>query len=258
MKKYIFFDIDGTLTVNKYGDGEITEETKKTISSLQKNGHFVAIATGRSYSMAKKYGDMIGVSNYVINGGYGVVIDGKVVENEPLDKMCCIKICEEAKDKGLGVAVVVDDSLNYHCDDDVFVKKSKDSLCSMSLNRHKEVDFTDLKEYHKIYVSVSEDEEEMLESRHLIPYMRYTDSTIVFEGADKYYGVEKMMKIIDGPVEQIVVFGDGKNDLTMFEKSQLSIAMGDAVPDLLNIADFITKSSKDDGITYACSLFGWI
>ena len=45
--KYFFFDIDGTLAVGS--TGIIPENTKKAIKLLQKNGHFVAIATGRLY-----------------------------------------------------------------------------------------------------------------------------------------------------------------------------------------------------------------
>ena len=47
MKKYIFFDIDGTLTDNR--TGKIVPSAREALDKLRKNGHFFAIATGRAY-----------------------------------------------------------------------------------------------------------------------------------------------------------------------------------------------------------------
>ena len=50
--KYFFFDIDGTLAVGEPPNQYILESTKKAISELRNAGHFVAIATGRSYALS--------------------------------------------------------------------------------------------------------------------------------------------------------------------------------------------------------------
>ena len=50
-RKYIFFDIDGTLLDDNPG-GKILESTYRTLDKLKENGHFVAIATGRAQYMA--------------------------------------------------------------------------------------------------------------------------------------------------------------------------------------------------------------
>ena len=59
-------------------------------------------------------------------------------------------------------------------------------------------------------------------------------------------------------IKDVVVFGDGENDLVMFKKEWTSIAMGNGVEDLKKKADFVTKDSTDDGIEYSCRHFGWI
>ena len=41
-------------------------------------------------------------------------------------------------------------------------------------------------------------------------------------------------------------------------QAPLSIAMGNAIDEVKEIADFITRSHKEDGIEYACRYFGWI
>ena len=50
-KKYLFFDIDGTLTDRS--TGEIVPSAREALTRLEENGHFVAIATGRAHYKAE-------------------------------------------------------------------------------------------------------------------------------------------------------------------------------------------------------------
>ena len=67
-----------------------------------------------------------------------------------------------------------------------------------------------------------------------------------------------MMDALHAPYRDVVVFGDAKNDLKMFRPEWTSIAMGNAIAELKAKADFVTRSSDEDGIEYACRHFGWI
>ncbi len=49
-------------------------------------------------------------------------------------------------------------------------------------------------------------------------------------------------------LSQIVAFGDAENDLTMIKNAGLGVAMGNATPDLRQIADHVTATNDDDGI----------
>ena len=53
-RKYFFFDIDGTLAVGTPGDQYIPESTQYALKQLEAQGHFIAIATGRSYKLVAK------------------------------------------------------------------------------------------------------------------------------------------------------------------------------------------------------------
>jgi hydroxymethylpyrimidine pyrophosphatase-like HAD family hydrolase len=57
-----------------------------------------------------------------------------------------------------------------------------------------------------------------------------------------------------GPTE-IATIGDMPNDVRMFEKSGLSIAMGNASPQVQAQANFVTLSNEEDGFAYAMSKF---
>lgn len=56
-------------------------------------------------------------------------------------------------------------------------------------------------------------------------------------GADKAAGIRKMVRMLGGDLRDVVVFGDGKNDLSMFSKEWTCVAMENAVCALKEKAD---------------------
>ena len=74
-KKFFFFDIDGTLAVGTPGDQYIPESTKLALKKLEEEGHFLAIATGRSYAMAKDHMKELGFKNMVLKSSHLIMIN---------------------------------------------------------------------------------------------------------------------------------------------------------------------------------------
>ena len=81
---------------------------------------------------------------------------------------------------------------------------------------------------------------------------------LAFEPDDKYGGVVDFINQVGGNMEDVIFFGDGKNDISMFEKIPYSIAMGNAIEPLKQMAYFVTKGVQEDGIEYACRYLGLI
>ena len=106
-------------------------------------------------------------------------------------------------------------------------------------------------------IIVSRDEEKLLDLGTL-DYMRYFKGQVIVEPAEKYQGILEMVHLLKGDEKDIVVFGDGLNDISMIQKAPLGIAMGNAIDEVKKVADFVTKRNDDDGIEYACRHFGWI
>ena len=71
-------------------------------------------------------------------------------------------------------------------------------------------------------------------------------------------GVRRMIAHYGMEPADVVVFGDGYNDLSMFNPEWLNIAMGNAREELKAAADYITADCNNDGIYEACKNFGWI
>jgi len=69
--------------------------------------------------------------------------------------------------------------------------------------------------------------------------------------ANKGDAVVALSKLMGVPTEEIAVIGDGNNDIAMFERCGLSIAMGNAGPDVQKEAQFVTAPNTDDGFAKA-------
>jgi Cof subfamily protein (haloacid dehalogenase superfamily) len=73
--------------------------------------------------------------------------------------------------------------------------------------------------------------------------------------ANKGGVVEFLSKSLHILPEAIATLGDMPNDVMMFEKSGLSIAMGNASPEVQAQANFVTLSNEEDGLAYAMDKF---
>jgi Cof subfamily protein (haloacid dehalogenase superfamily) len=69
--------------------------------------------------------------------------------------------------------------------------------------------------------------------------------------ANKGNAFSELAKLFGVPLVEIAAIGDGGNDVAMFERSGLSIAMGNASPAVQRTADFITDSNGEDGFAHA-------
>jgi Cof subfamily protein (haloacid dehalogenase superfamily) len=73
--------------------------------------------------------------------------------------------------------------------------------------------------------------------------------------ANKGVALSEIAGLLVVPLAEIAVIGDGGNDVAMFERSGLSIAMGNANPEVQQAADFVTDSNRDDGFANAVDRF---
>ncbi len=69
--------------------------------------------------------------------------------------------------------------------------------------------------------------------------------------ANKGHVVTFLAQLLSIPAEQTATIGDMPNDVLMFQKSGISIAMGNASPDVQRQARFVTASNEDEGFAKA-------
>jgi hypothetical protein len=73
--------------------------------------------------------------------------------------------------------------------------------------------------------------------------------------ANKGVALTEIAKLSGIPLAEIAAIGDGSNDVAMFERAGLSIAMGNASPQVQRKADFVTDNNSDDGFAKAIEQF---
>ena len=78
------------------------------------------------------------------------------------------------------------------------------------------------------------------------------------QGIDKAASLQMLIEQLGIKQEEVISFGDGYNDLSMFRPEWLNIAMGNARAELKEKADYITTDCDKDGIYNACKHFKWI
>ncbi|WP_445162932.1 HAD family hydrolase [Mycobacterium sp. Dal123C01] len=71
---------------------------------------------------------------------------------------------------------------------------------------------------------------------------------IVPLGISKATGIEEIAKPLEIVSAQVLAFGDMPNDLPMLRWAGHGVAMGNAHPDVLAVADEVTATNSDDGV----------
>lgn len=253
--KYIFFDIDGTLVDIKDGKQYIPESTKEVVKKLQENGHITAIASGRQMVTVLPVAKELNIDNIVSDGGYGLMYRGEIKHIYPLDKEIVLKLSEELLKKGIPFAYMTDPTVNV-------VYASSHMLANQDINHFENLkvlldegfDYTKYDAY-KIFIAVKKEDEKKIQTVDASRIMRYFKGHLAFEPDDKYKGVKELVELDGGNIEDIIFFGDGLNDIAMAKQVPFTIAMGNAIDELKDVAYFVTKNIDNDGIEYACKYF---
>lgn len=253
-------DLDGTLLRS---DERTSEYTNNVINSLTERGMFFSYATARSLITAKKATSGINakIPLIVYNGAFVIdnLSDDILIENYFDD----------------GVNLVLEDLFAnkvYPIVYEYIDGKEKFSfipeLCSRGTNKFLESrkgdirtnaveEINDLRS-GKIFYITCIDEAEKLEPL----YKKYKDSyhcvyqtdiytkeqwlEIMPLNASKARAIKQLQSLLK--CEKLVVFGDGKNDIDMFELADESYAVENAHEDLKRIATSIIASNDEDGV----------
>jgi Cof subfamily protein (haloacid dehalogenase superfamily) len=78
---------------------------------------------------------------------------------------------------------------------------------------------------------------------------------VTHPAANKGVVIERMSEFYQIPLEQIAALGDQPNDVLMFQRSGLSIAMGNASEEVQREATYVTASNEDEGFARAVEEF---
>lgn len=256
MIKAVFFDIDGTLLSHK--TKRVPDSTKQALKLLNKKGIYTFIATGRHISEMKDLPihDLKFDGFITLNGQY-CYNDKGVIYDSPIHKSDIENIIHEINQNPFPCIFVEEKNMyiNY-CNE--AVQTVQDAISTPL------PDIGDLNRglthpiYQVIPYGITEEKED--EIIKLMPHCKRTRwhslaIDIISKDGGKQNGIQHILDDYHINQDEIMAFGDGMNDIDMFEFCQIGVAMRNANQEVKNKADYVTYDIDDDGIYHALKHF---
>lgn len=269
MYKYIFIDLDGTLLNDKK---EISEENIKWLNRAYKEkGITSIITTGRLLGYVEKlysryncsFGDIIIASNGAIikNIKTKEYINKEVLTNEEMKYLRSIyleenleyimiytekEIFREGEDK-----TSLETDKIYVENIEEFLNSYPETLSTICIISGQEKELNKAIKRIESYQSIDNSpiSEYIQKVNNFEIRAKYID--VMKKGVNKKNAVKKVMDTLGINHDEIIVIGDGGNDLPMFEYAKLKIAMENGSDVLKQKADYITDTNNNDGVAKA-------
>jgi Cof subfamily protein (haloacid dehalogenase superfamily) len=255
--KFVIADVDGTLVTRKK---VVTPRAIAAVRQLQDAGIGFSIVSGRPPRGMRMIIEALGLTGPVaaFNGGVVVRTDMSVMVQNFVPADIAAKVIKRIKDHGLDCWVYTDQEWLLHDRNAPYVDREQSNVRFAP----KVVDEFDLylERVAKI-VGVSSDHPAVAQCEVDVQrefgnqvsaarsQLHYLDVT--HPRANKGEVVIALAKKLSIPQTQIATIGDMANDVLMFRQSGISIAMGNASPDVQREAKFVTASNEEEGFANA-------
>lgn len=242
--KMILTDLDGTLICS---DGSISDRTKEILKSCQNRGIYVVIATARYWIGAERYIEEI-------QPDYEITTDGTLIHRHGEEVYSC----------------------NFEIEDtnkivqDLFAWDSKTEI-TVAAGRQVYWNSNHISESKKLYKAVYNDYQkpltchankivaqlpayeiaEQIANRNPCRLQTYRGENwyaFLPEKAGKVLAIRELAKILNISLNEIVAFGDDKNDIEMLKICGIGVAVANAISDVKDIADDVTLSNDENGV----------
>lgn len=234
----LIVDLDGTV-VPQGSEDPPSERVTKAIADAKDKIH-VCVATGRPLFAAKHIVDHLQLSGpCIFNNGVQMYDPQKneIVKEFPLPPSAMPQVLQIFKRHKQEILFFDGTSDVEHN-----VQDLPETVFSVYLSKAPEklVDII-ISELHTIL---------HIETHKMISWKdkKFFSIEVTSNQATKLHGILEIMKILKLKKEEIIGVGDSYNDFPLLMASGLKIAMGNAVPELKAIADFIAPSVEEDGV----------
>ncbi|TDM12354.1 Cof-type HAD-IIB family hydrolase [Macrococcus lamae] len=245
-RKLIFFDVDGTIYNSKL---EIPELTHKAIQLLKDKGHIVAIASGRAPFTLEKVCADTDIPNFVAFNGQYVVYDDETIYENPIDVEALRQLERDAKAFDHPMVFFTHNDMVSNIDHHHHIQQSLSSI-KIAHPRYEGNYF----DHHSIYQALifhERKDDNLYDDRYeQLKFYRWHEVSrdVVPSNGSKAEGIKKFAEKLGINQEDCIAIGDGNNDFEMIEWAGIGIAMGNAVPELKEVADYVTDHVDDGGL----------
>lgn len=244
--KIVFFDIDGTLL--NFGESQMTSNIQKSLRLLKRRGIKICIATGRPIINIPKFEGITFDAALAFNGSFSVA-ENEVITNCPIPKKDVYKIVENAKAIGRPVSIAtIDKIIANGCDknlEEYFTIAHKKVFVSEEFERYMKEDV------YQIMIGCDMEERDFIlqgtENAKLVAWWERAVDVIPKLGG-KGIAIEHMLSHYEISKDEAIAFGDGMNDIDMFQAVGTGVAMGNASEEVKKIANDVCGDVRNDGV----------
>jgi len=265
--KLIALDLDGTLlNSNK----ELTPKTYEALKFASEQGIEVVPCTGRFFNAMPEPVRTLPFVNYAVTINGASIYNNKTKENlvqKTFSKERAKRLIEWMNQYDIAYDAYIDDTgyisssfygnIENYIESDIYIniihrdRIQVDDLCEFIKNNEHDVE--------KIQC-YTQDQNLIIklfnEGTLLFPDFNVTSSqenNIEFTDihASKGISLVEFANSIGIKASEIMAFGDGGNDIPMFDKVGFAVAMGNAREQVKAHSDYVTKDCDSDGIAFA-------
>jgi Cof subfamily protein (haloacid dehalogenase superfamily) len=268
--RLLIADVDGTLVTH---DKVLTERARAAVANMRSAGIEFAVTSGRPPRGMQMLIEPLALTTPIaaFNGGMFVRADLSVIEQRVLqsdvieaamETMRCYKL-----DTWIyrGTDWFVRERHGAHVDREEWTVKFPPTVVQDFSGLTNEVAklvgvSDDLKAVCECEVALREQFTAKVRTKQSNPQRESSVSAarsqpyyldVTHPQANKGNVVTRLSELLKIPVDQIATIGDMPNDISMFEKSGVSIAMGQSSDEVKSAATYSTTSSEDEGFANA-------
>ena len=255
--KIIFFDIDDTLRTSK--TGFIPSTIPTVFQQLREKGILTGIATGRGiFGVVPEIQELKPDFFVTLNGAYIEDKKGHVIYSNKIAKDKVEEYIAWTKEVGIDYGLVGSHAAKLSRRTEM-ISQAIDPIYP---NLEVDPDFYRKEDIYQMWTFEDQGDdltlpESLASTLRMVRWHEYSSDVVPISGS-KAAGVAKVVDQLGLKPENVMVFGDGLNDLELFDYAGISIAMGISHEKIKEKADYITKTLEEDGIFDALEGFGMV
>lgn len=255
--KIIFFDIDGTLI--DIHSRQITEKMLETLNRLKEKGIILCLSTGRGPLTLPSFEGWEPDAFLTFNGSY-CYNRQQVIYRNPISTEDVKKIIQNAASISRPVSIAATDRIVANGTDEDLTDYFAIARLKVDISE----DFEDVVEHKEMFQIMSGGRESeypaLLQGVSRAKVAAWWDRALDIVPADsgKGAGVNKVLEFYHLDQSEALAFGDGNNDIEMFQAVGTGVAMENASDSLKAVAQDVCGHVAKDGIYHYCMLHGLI
>jgi Cof subfamily protein (haloacid dehalogenase superfamily) len=265
--RMVCIDLDGTLLCPR---GTVTERVRSAIHSALKAGLLVCFATGRNWTESKTVLEAVDHYDSAVFVGGAMVVDTKnevMLHRTMMQPSLAAELCDVFERNGHAVLALQDTGtagVDYVVSADIPVNKETARWMSHTkASLHRVPRLAEYSHQHTIRVGIVAEPsetarlkaelEEQFGERIFMQAIRVPTANVdvleIFDPAvNKWQGILHVARRHEIEPSQIIAIGDDLNDLAMISSAGLGVAMGNARPEVKEIADLVIKANHEEGL----------